>query len=274
MSSPITPVAPGTSSYGVAWKSVVIMSVDGNVAIVRDQLSMTFKMDRTNLRAKSNPPEVGEEWMVDRSYGNDWSFAMIMNKPIPLVRPGLVYSVADATERDAIPSPEHNLTVFRRDRAYNEVYDANTSTWFASPRVGLIKRVDPTTDFNFTASPEVVDTAVTVTFTLDSSRRYKLTYSTRFSQTNAGTMAMTFRYAAGASLAITSTLLMTYTPRGNGGDNAAMTAVKILPAGLSGQYTVGVTAFAGSGAGASIAYGGSSGTGRAFIVEDVGVSVL
>ena len=273
MSSPITPTLPGSSSYGLAWKQVTVLSVDGNVAQVRDQLSQTFWMDRTNLRAKGDPPQVGETWIVDRSYLNDWTFALIVNKPVPPARPPQVYVVANAVARDAIDHPDDQMVVYRIDRNYHEIYSVSTGTWSPLTRVGLIKRWDPTTNLSLPGASETVDPDTVVTWTLDGARRYKVTYSTRFSQTNAGgTMTISFRYVAGSGpLLPTSTQFMNYTAIANGGNNAALTAVKVLPGNLSGVYTIGVSFFAGSGGGASTVYGGASGEGRTLIFEDVGI---
>jgi len=273
MSSPITPVSPGTTSYGLAWKKVAVLSVDGHIAQVRDQLSQTFWMNRTNLRAKSDPPEVGEEWIVDRSLGNDWTFAMVLNKPIPKVRPSTVYTVLSATARNAIDTPDDGMVIFRMDLGYHEVYDADTSTWSALPHVGLIKRWDPTSDLSMSGGTETVDPSTMVTFTLDLTRRYKITYSTRFSQTNAGgTMSVAFRYVAGAGpITTTSTRFLNYVAIGNGANNAGLTTSKVMPAGLSGQYTIGVSFFSGSAGGNATAYGASNGEGRTLILEDIGV---
>jgi hypothetical protein len=272
MSSPMTPTIPGSSSYGLAWKAVTVLSVDGNLANVRDQLSATFWVSRVNLRYKGSPPEVGEQWIVDRSYGNDWTFAMIINRPIPLTRPSQVYVVANQAARDAIQSPDDGMVVYRIDRSYHEQYSATSSTWTALPRTGLIRRWDPTADLNISGGLETVDPDVSVTFTIDLTRRYKLSYTTRFSQTNAGTMTFSFRYVAGTGpLLSTSTQWFSHTVPGNGANFAGLSAYKVLPPGLSGTYTVGVSLFSGSGAGASTLYG-SSGIGRTLILEDVGVS--
>lgn len=275
MSSPITPVLPGSSSYGLAWKQVTVMSVDGNIAKVRDQLSATFDMDRTKLRAKGDPPEVGETWIVDRSYGNEWTFALIIGKPIPtppIPRPPQVYVVADATARDAIQSPDDGMVVYRLDRNYHEQYSATSNVWFALPRPGLIRRLEPTTNLNIPAGAETVDPDTMITFTPSSIRRYKLSYESRFSQTNAGTMTVTFRYVAGnGPILTTSTSFLTYTVPGNGGNFAGFSTFKVLPS-LSGTYTVGVSLFSGSGAGASILYGAADSSGRSSILEDVNVS--
>jgi hypothetical protein len=276
MSSPIAPISPGTSSYGLAWKQVVVLSVDGNVAQVRDQLSRTFWMSRNNLRSKSAPPQPGETWIVDRSYLNDWTFALIVNQPVPVDRPAPVYAVANATARDAIQSPDDGMVVFRVDRGYHEQYSATSSTWSTLPRTGLIKRWDPLTNLTIPGSTETVDPDTVVTFTLDAARRYELSYLTRFSQTTAGgTMTLSMRYVAGSGpLLPTSTQFLNYVVPANGANNAGLSAIKVLPGNLSGVYTVGVSFFAGSGGGNSTVYGGSSGEGRTLIFKDVGIPQL
>ena len=273
MSSPITPVHPGSSSYGLAWKQVVVLSVDGNVAQVRDQLSQTFWMSRNNLRSKSTPPQVGETWIVDRSYLNDWTFALIVNQPVPPARPPQVYVVADVAARNAIQSPDDGMVVYRLDRNYHEQYSAGSNLWTPLPRVGLIRRWDPLTNLTMPGGTETVDPDTVVTHTFDSARRYKVTYTTRFSQTNtSGTMSLNMRYVAGTGPILpTSTQFLNFVAQGNGGNNAALSAAKVLPANLSGTYTVGVSFFAGSGGGNSTVYGGSSGEGRTLIFEDIGV---
>jgi hypothetical protein len=273
MSSPITPVTPGTSGYGLAWKQVVVLSVDGNVAQVRDQLSQTFWMSRTNLRAKGTPPQVGESWIVDRSYLNDWTFALIVNQPVPPARPPVVYAVADATARDAIQSPEDGMVVFRIDRAYHEQYSATSNTWFALPRTGLIRRWDPLSNLSMPGGTETVDPDTVVTQTFDAARRYEVSYTTRFSQTNtSGTLSLNMRYVAGTGPVLpTSTQFLNFVVSGNGANNAGLSATKVMPPGLSGVYTVGVSFFAGSGGGNTTVYGGSSGEGRTLIFKDVGI---
>lgn len=271
MSSPMTPTLPGSSSYGLAWKAVTVLSVDGNVANVRDQLSATFWVSRTNLRYKGAPPQVGEQWIVDRSYGNDWTFAMIINTPVPPARPSQIYTVANSAARDAIQLPDDGMVVYRLDRGYHEIYNANSSTWTTLPRVGLIKRWDPTGDVAMLGGTETVDPDTMVTFSADVSRRYKQSFTTRFSQTNAGTLTVSFRYVAGnGPILPTSTQWFSHTVIGNAGNFAGLSAFKVTPAGLSGVYTVGVSFFSGSGAGNSTAYG-SGGIGRTLILEDVGV---
>lgn len=273
MSSPITPVSPGTSSYGLAWKQVTILSVDGDIAYVRDQLSQSFWMSRTNLRAKGDAPQVGETWIVDRSYLNDWTFALIVNKPI---RPSQVYVVADSASRDAIVNPDDQMIVYRLDRGYHEIYDVDSETWSATPRTGLIKTLNPTGNLTMASdNTDTVDSGTVMTVSLRPERSYKITYSTRFTQTNAGTMTVSFRYVAGSGpLLVTSAEFLTFTAAGNGSNDAGLSVTKILPSGLSGTYTVGVTLYTESGSGSTTVYGGAAGKGRSVILEDVGVSQM
>jgi hypothetical protein len=274
MSSPMTPTLPGSSGYGLAWKAVTVLSVDGNLANVRDQLSATFWVSRVNLRYKGSPPQVGEQWIVDRSYGNDWTFAMLINQPIPFARPPLMYVVANGAARDAILNPDNGMIIFRCDWYQHEGYDATSDTWIPLPRVGLIRRWDPLADLSLTGGTETVDPATVTTWNFNLARQYKLSYTTRFSQTNAGgTMGVAFRYVAGnGPLLPTSSRFLTFTVPGNGANNAGLTTFKALPPGLSGTYTVGVSLFSGSGGGNATAYGSASGEGRTAILEDMGVS--
>jgi hypothetical protein len=122
----------------LAWKSVSVLSVDGKVAIVRDQLSQTFKMDRTMMRAKAQPPMVGENWFVDRSYGNDWTFAMIINADITPLVPAVI-PVADLAGRNAIQNPIAGQMALRMDSNYVDTFDG--TIWRGSKLVPLAQPV-------------------------------------------------------------------------------------------------------------------------------------
>lgn len=77
------PTYPGSASRGFAWKSVIIQGIQGNTAVVIDQLTKTFNVSMTNLPAKGIPPAVGEQWIVTRQYGV-WAFALCLNAPTAL----------------------------------------------------------------------------------------------------------------------------------------------------------------------------------------------
>jgi hypothetical protein len=65
------PIGPGSSSYGLAWKAVTVISVDPstNTAVVIDQLTKSFTMPLSAWRSKGLPPAQGEIWIVDQLYG-------------------------------------------------------------------------------------------------------------------------------------------------------------------------------------------------------------
>lgn len=78
------PTTPGSNSHGFAWKSVIIQSIDGNTAVVTDQLTKTFNISITNMPAKGVAPLVGEQWIVHRMFG-PWAFGLCLNTPTSLL---------------------------------------------------------------------------------------------------------------------------------------------------------------------------------------------
>lgn len=74
------PIGPGSSSYGLAWKAVQVMSVDisTNTAVVVDQLTKSFTMPLSSMRSKGVPPARGEVWLVDQLYGS-WRWVCLVS---------------------------------------------------------------------------------------------------------------------------------------------------------------------------------------------------
>lgn len=74
------PIGPGSSSYGLAWKAVQVVSVDisTNTAVVIDQLTKTFTMPLSAWRSKGVPPAPGETWIVDQLYGK-WRWVCLVS---------------------------------------------------------------------------------------------------------------------------------------------------------------------------------------------------
>lgn len=68
---------PGTSNLVVE-----VLSVQGVLAYVRDQLGRTFQMRRDILPAKSAPPKPKEKWIIERTFGNEWIFAAVIGAPV------------------------------------------------------------------------------------------------------------------------------------------------------------------------------------------------
>jgi hypothetical protein len=78
------PIGPGSSSYGLAWKAVQVLSVDinTNTAVVVDQLTKSFTMPLSSWRSKGVPPAAGETWIVDQLYGRwRWVCMVAGGKP-------------------------------------------------------------------------------------------------------------------------------------------------------------------------------------------------
>jgi len=97
---------------GLSTLAVTVLSVDGNTAYVRSEhTGASFPVARDVLRAHALPPMPGERWIVDRSFGTDWTFAAIVggNPVNPVV------TVGNATERLAITNPFVNLAVYQLD---------------------------------------------------------------------------------------------------------------------------------------------------------------
>jgi hypothetical protein len=262
---------------GFSQLSCRVMSVQNDMATVRDQLNRQIDVRRDIARAKGGLPQVGEQWIISRDLLGDWTFAAIigLSTAIPPTAPDIVYEVASAAERDAIdPAFRYlGMTVFRRDVGYHEIWDG--SSWSSAPRLGVIKHIDPTTDLPFSSGTTTVDTPCQITINKVAGREYKFCYVTRYSQTTAGgTLTVAFRYVAGnGPIATTSTLFGTTSGLANGANNAFISYQKYLPLSLAaGTYTIGVTLFTGSGGGSSIVYGGTSGEGRMFEAEDKGIS--
>lgn len=74
------PVYQGSPSHGAAYKPVTVLSVDTNarVAIVQDSFGKNLSVRCDIMRAKGNLPAAGEQWIIDRQYGQ-WVFGAIIN---------------------------------------------------------------------------------------------------------------------------------------------------------------------------------------------------
>jgi hypothetical protein len=78
MTTPSTPTSPGSHSRGPLYKQGTVVSVDGNIAIVRTTLTETLTVRRDIMRSKGRLPEVGETWMLTKEFGNSWVFSLIL----------------------------------------------------------------------------------------------------------------------------------------------------------------------------------------------------
>lgn len=83
MTQPVArPTIPGSSGIGPTYTRVVVLSVDGPIAYVRDQTGRQLTVRRDYMRAKGNAPLPGEVWLLDRYLGNQWTFAMCMGASV------------------------------------------------------------------------------------------------------------------------------------------------------------------------------------------------
>lgn len=95
---------------GLSSMGITVLSVDGNRALVRDQIGRQFPVVRNVLRAHSPLPQPGEQWIIDRALGgNDWTFMAIIGGDVQT--PMMV--VPDAATRLAIQSPYLNMAVYQ-----------------------------------------------------------------------------------------------------------------------------------------------------------------
>lgn len=94
---------------GLTMQSVTVLSVDGDKAYVRSShTGLQFPVARNILRAHAAPPQPGETWIIDKTYGTDWTFAAILSAD--LVNP--LITVANSAERLAIRVPYPNMAVY------------------------------------------------------------------------------------------------------------------------------------------------------------------
>lgn len=96
---------------GLSQLVCTVLAVQLDIAVVRDQLGRQINVRRDILRNKgAELPEPGERWIIDRSLGNEWTFAAIIGVdttppvPPPTPRPP-VMPVLDIAGRNAISAP-------------------------------------------------------------------------------------------------------------------------------------------------------------------------
>lgn len=142
---------------GISYLGVTVLSVQDNVALVRDQMGRQFQVRRDFQRAKGAWPETGEQWIVDKPYGNEWSFAMLITpSQTPVARPA-VMAVADQAARDAILAPASGQMALRLDSKLLDYWDG--AKWRGTQRAAT---VNTTTIDNATKTASTVYPAFTV----------------------------------------------------------------------------------------------------------------
>lgn len=116
MPAVIQPVSPGSPAYGIGYKPVTVVKVDTatRIAITRDSYGQFEEVRCDLMKAKGNLPAPGEQWIIDRPYGQ-WMFGAI---------------ITGSTDGVVIP-PENvtglNDTLIAADTRVTNVADASLS---------------------------------------------------------------------------------------------------------------------------------------------------
>jgi hypothetical protein len=97
---------------GLASLVVEVLSVQDSAALVRSQFGgKQIQVRRDIGRAHAPWPQIGEQWIIDRSFSSEWTFAAIIGGDEQ--RP--VGTVADAAARTAIQAKYINMAVYQLD---------------------------------------------------------------------------------------------------------------------------------------------------------------
>jgi hypothetical protein len=123
--------APYQPSTGLSSLQAKVLSVDGNLAAVQDQLGRQLQVRRDWMRAKGTDlPQPGEVWMITKEFGNVWSFGLLISPsttPVPPTPRPAVLAVASQAARDALTDVVAGQMVIRLDSGLTDVY--NGSSW-------------------------------------------------------------------------------------------------------------------------------------------------
>lgn len=128
---------------GLSYMVCQVISVEGNLALVRDQQGRQHQVRRDFQRAKGPWPGIGEQWIIDKGYGNQWTFALLISPS--QTAPALpVISVANLEARNALVSPARGQMTMRLDTFDLDYYDGNTwrGTKIRTTSTGTIANAD------------------------------------------------------------------------------------------------------------------------------------
>lgn len=134
--------APYQPSTGLSMLQASVLSVQGNLAVVQDQLGRQLQVRRDWMRAKGTDlPQPGEVWMITKEFGNVWSFGMLISPsktPIPPPPRPAVLAVASQAARDALTGVVAGQMVIRLDSGLTDVYNGSSWHGLTSLRVASI----------------------------------------------------------------------------------------------------------------------------------------
>lgn len=128
---------PYQPSTGLSYLQAKVLSVDGALAAVQDQLGRRMQVRRDWMRAKGTDlPQPGETWMIAKEFGNVWSFAMLLSasQSPPGPGPSMIVFPSRAA-RDAMANVKTGQLAFRTDSGLTDVY--NGSSWHGLSRLNV-----------------------------------------------------------------------------------------------------------------------------------------
>ncbi len=146
----------------------------------------------------------------------------------------------------------------------------NGSVWTRIARpgqgAGYVADIVPATNRNLTGTEVMSDT---ITFNAISGYRYRFDFSSRFSLNANGVVVLDMRIAAGASVTTASTAIRETITSGSGANNMC-DCNKTWTAPSTGQFTVGIGAYAAAGAATGVLNGDANTLERQFTVTELG----
>lgn len=171
-------------TQGFSQMECTVLSVEGDTAKVRDQLTRQIDVRRDIMRANGTPPAVGERWIISRDLMNTWTFAARLGaRTAPL--PDMVFTVASFAERDAIESPWQGMTVYQRDFRITWVRDSGAWVPIQQP-VNTIERVGTGDVTVTTASQDVPGTLAGFTLVVPATIKIEASFDCTTTATTTG----------------------------------------------------------------------------------------
>lgn len=165
---------PYQPTTGMSSMQARVLSVNGNLAAVQDQLGRQIQVRRDWMRAKgADMPQPGETWMITKEFGNTWSFGMLISasRTVPPTPPMLV--MPNQAARDALANVAVGQMVFRTDSGLTDIY--NGQSWHGMSRLNFSSAAITMTSLAVPASPNAA--ALTTIAIPDPGWPYQLAFS-------------------------------------------------------------------------------------------------